>query len=155
MRRTFSLTLLTAAALLTGASTVAWAGGPAMGHHHAFKNTLMSIPNLSAEQKQKISDLLTTAKNQTAPLKEQIMAARKEVVTLWAEDNVDKQAITAKEGEIEGALAKVKPIWADFFMQLHDVLSSPQRAWLALHGPGMHEGADFGMDGNCECNQQK
>ncbi len=150
MTKTLNATLL-AAALLTGLSGIAWAGPGHMGMHHAMKNTLMSIPNLTAEQHQRISDLLNTAKNQTAPLHGQIVAARKEMATLWAADTVDKQTIAAKESEIEGALGKIKTVWADFFMQLHDILTSPQRAWVALHGPAMQD--DMGMGGNCSCNQ--
>jgi Spy/CpxP family protein refolding chaperone len=158
MRTTITTTL--GAVLLAGvlsATTSAVAAvdaGAHMGMHHAMKNTLMSIPNLSADQRQRITDLLNTAKNQTAPLKQQIMGDRKEMATLWAADNVDKQAIAAKQADLEGALGKAKNIWTDFFMQLHDVLTSPQRAWLALHGPGMHDEAGMGFGQECPCNQQ-
>jgi Spy/CpxP family protein refolding chaperone len=153
MTRTLNAVLLTTA-LLTGLSTAALAEAPANpGMHHAMKNTLMSIPNLTPEQRQKTTDLLNTAKTQTAPVRDQIVAARKEMATLWAADTLDKPAIAAKQGEIEGSLGKIKTIWADFFVQLHDVLTSSQRAWVTLHGPGMHEGGDFGMGANCQCNQ--
>jgi Spy/CpxP family protein refolding chaperone len=155
--RTLNVAIM-AVALLTGITTaraepMGNGGHMWMGHH--FKKALMTIPNLTTEQRQKVEDLLNTAKTQSAPLKDQILTARKELGALWAADTMDRSALTAKQGEIEGALAKLKPIWASFFIQLHDVLTSPQRAWLVLHGPGMHDGPNMGMvpDHECPCNQ--
>lgn len=152
--RTLKAVIL-ASSLAMAVPVAAQSEAPPMGHpgmHHAMKDTLMSIPNLGADQRQRITDLLNNVKTQSAPLHEQIKTDRKELTTLWAADTIDKQALAAKQADLEGALGKVKTIWVDFFMQLHDVLTSPQRAWLALHGPGMHDNA-FGAGQNCPCNQ--
>ncbi len=155
MTSTVSVALLTAL-LLVGMSIHAEAQGGPGGK--GVKNVLLSIPNLSAEQKTRITDLTNTAKNQTAPLKQQIAAARKDMAHLWAADELDKQAIAAKQGEVVGAMAKSRGVWSDFFVQLHDVLTSPQRAWLALHGPGL-QGNDAGSElgqapaKECPCEQ--
>ena len=110
---------------------------------HGVKTLLTSIPGLSADQKNRITHLTNTAKMQTAPLHEQIAAARKNLARLWSADELDKQAIAAKQAELDGAMAKVRAIWDDFFVQLHDVLTTMQRSWLAARAPGLH-GSDAG-----------
>jgi hypothetical protein len=55
-------------------------------------------------------------------------------------------------------MAKLRGVWAELFVQLHDALTSPQRAWLALHGPGLHgndAGPDLGVPPakDCPCDQ--
>lgn len=107
------------------------------------KTLLTSIPGLSADQKNRITHLTNTAKMQTAPLHEQIAAVRKYLARLWSADELDKQTIASKQAELDAAMAKVRAIWDDFFVQLHDVLTAPQRTWLAARAPGLH-GSDAG-----------
>jgi Spy/CpxP family protein refolding chaperone len=116
---------------------------PAGVGQQGVKTMLMSIPGLNADQKNRITHLTNTAKMQTAPLHEQIAAARKNLARLWSADELDKSAIASKHAELDGAMAKVRAIWDDFFVQLHDVLTTQQRSWLAARAPGLH-GSDAG-----------
>lgn len=127
------------------ATTPARAAQPtrAVTGQQGVKTMLMSIPGLSADQKNRIAHLTNTAKMQTAPLHEQIAAARKNLARLWAADQLDKQVIAAKQADLDAAMAKVRVIWDDFFVQLHDVLTATQRSWLAARAPGLH-GSDTG-----------
>jgi Spy/CpxP family protein refolding chaperone len=129
---------------------------PAGGGQRGARNLLMTIPNLSADAKTRIAHLTNTANMQTAPLRVQIGAIRKDLARLWAAEEPDKQTIASKRAELEGAMAKVRAIWADFFMQLHDVLTAPQRAWLAARAPGLHgsdAGPDLGLSPMCPCGE--
>jgi Spy/CpxP family protein refolding chaperone len=144
------------AILLAGLTTVAFAQGLGGGGHKGFKNGLPPIPDLTQEQKQKITDLKTTAMQQSPPLHEQIVTIRKDIRALWTADSLVRAAITKKEAEAEGLMQKVKGIWTDFFFQLHDVLTPAQRTWLAQHGPGKDghfggPGMGLGAEGSCPC----
>jgi len=140
--------------LFAGASSAAWAQGPGGMGHPGFRGELPPIPDLTQDQKSKIAELKSTAMKQTAPLHDQIVLLHKAIHVLWAADNLDRAAIAAKQTEVDGVQAKVKGIWTDFFFQLHDVLTSAQRTWMAAHGPGKgrhHGGAGFGMGQGHEC----
>lgn len=130
----------------------------AAGTGRAAKNVLMSIPNLNADQRSRIAHLTNTVKMQTAPLREQIFAARKNMARLWAAEQLDRQSMSAKQAEMDGAMAKVRALWTDFFVQLHDVLTGPQREWLAARAPGLYgsdAGPDLGMapPKDCPCGE--
>lgn len=140
------------AILLAGISAPALAQAPAaggVGHRGIHGGGLPAIPDLTQDQKQKIEALKATAMQQAAPLHEQIAALRKDLKTLWAADPLDRQAIASKQAEVDGVRAQMKPIWSNFFFQLHDILTPAQRAWLAehKHGKGGHAGGPgFGMN---------
>jgi Spy/CpxP family protein refolding chaperone len=138
------------AILLAGLSSPAFAQAPAGGGagHRGMHGGLPPIPDLTADQKQKIADLKTTAMQQSAPLHDQIAALRKDMQALWAADPLDRQAIASKQAAVDALHTQMKAIWSDFFFQLHDVLTPAQRAWLAQHGPGKGGhlgGPGFGM----------
>lgn len=114
-------------------------------NRHSVKSLLLAIPNLTSDQKNRIAHLTNTVRMQTAPLREQIAALRRDMARLWAGDPVDAHATSVKQSELLGVLAKMYTVWADFFAQLHDVLTPPQRAWLALRAPGLY-GSDAGAD---------
>lgn len=129
--------------LATAAPHAAWSASPSAGQH-GVKTMLMTIPGLNADQKGRIARLTNTARLQAAPLHEQIAAARKNLARLWSADELDKTTIASKRAELDGAMASVRAIWDDFFVQLHDVLTPTQRAWLAARAPGLH-GSDAGV----------
>jgi hypothetical protein len=142
--------------LAIASPNAAVAAGADVGQH-GVKTLLTSIPGLSADQKNRITHLTNTAKMQTAPLHEQIAAARKNLARLWSADELDKQSIASKQAELDGAMAKVRAIWDDFFVQLHDVLTTTQRSWLAARAPGLHgsdAGAQLGVSPKgCVCGE--
>jgi len=157
MSKTASIILVGAIVALPGAQPRHAQAAGAVTGHHGSRNVLLAIPNLSADQKSRIGHLTDTAKMQTAPLREQIAAARRNLVRLWSADELDRQAISSKRGELETTMAKVRGIWADFFMQLHDVLTAPQRSWLASQGVGL-SGGDAGPElgaapKECSCGE--
>ncbi len=138
------------------AAASAKAARPARGEPLA-RNVLMSVPNLTADQRSRITHLLGTTKIQTAPVRQQIAGIRRDLARLWSADQPDQTAIAVKRGELEGSMAKVHAIWNEFFAQLHDVLTSSQRNWLASHAPGLH-GSDPGRElgegaTDCSCGE--
>jgi Spy/CpxP family protein refolding chaperone len=139
------------AILLVGLSTSAFAqspGGFGMGHRGG-KGGLPPIPDLTQDQKAKIADLKATAMQQAAPIHEQIVVIRKAIRVLWTADSLDRATIASKQAELDVLVVKMKGIWTEFFLQLHDVLTPAQRTWLAQHGPGK-----FGHPGDAGAEQQ-
>jgi len=157
-----------AALLLVGAP--AWAqnnkggmnnnkGGMMKGNH----NAAMAALNLTPEQKQKIDALKDAAMKQSEPLRKEMQSKMAEMKGLWMVDKPDKEAIGRKQAEMDSTRQKLRAIWTDFHLQMHDVLTPEQRAKWAEHfggmmgkGQGMHNGMHGGMGegmgmGMCPC----
>ena len=123
-------------------------------------NVLMAIPNLTAEQRKRITDLVNVARMRSAPFRQELFTARRELARVWAADKLDQQFIMRKEAAVGQAAGKAKLVWNELFVQLHDLLSSSQRRWLALHGAGLYGATDgipdFTMSTGpyCPCAEQ-
>ena len=145
------------ALLLAAAMAVAWPPPSRAQAHNDVKKMLLSIPGVTSEQKKRMTDLTNVARMRSAPLREQVTACRKYIATLWAADNVDKQAIARKQGELDGAVAKLRAIWANLFVQLHDLLTSSQRTWLADRASSLYSdlGGEWTAVWDCRCVGQR
>jgi Spy/CpxP family protein refolding chaperone len=154
---TKSLGITASRVLLVAAFSVAWFPQSRAQAGNDVKKTLLSIPGVTGEQKNRISDLTNVARMQSAPLREQVTACRKYIATLWAADAVDTQAIARKQGELDGAVNKLRTIWADLFLQLHDLLTPPQRTWLAARASNLYSdlGGEWTAGSDCRCASQR
>lgn len=154
-----------AAVLLVGAP--AWAqnnkgmqnnkGGMMKANH----NGAMAALNLTPDQKQKIDAMKEAAMKQTEPLRKEMQTKMAEMRGLWLADKPDKEAIVRKQAEMDSTRQKMRAIWTDFHLQMHDVLTPEQRAKWGEHfdstngkGKGMHGGMEMGM-GMCPCMEGK
>jgi Spy/CpxP family protein refolding chaperone len=61
-------------------------------------------------------------------------------------DKPDKDAIVRKQAEMDSTRQKMRAIWTDFHLQMHDVLTPEQRTKWAEHFGGMN-GKNHGMHG--------
>jgi Spy/CpxP family protein refolding chaperone len=125
------------------------------GAHRRLSKVLMAIPSLTADQKARVLGLANTGRLKSAPFREQQSNARKAMASLWAADTVDQAAVARKQAELDGVAAKITALWTEVFLQLHDVLTAPQRAWLASRGSGVY-GAYAGPDTGqgCPCSEE-
>jgi len=146
--------------LLAAAFSFAWLSqsrAQAGNNGNDIKKMLLGIPGVTSEQKKRISDLTNAARMQSAPLREQVTACRRYIATLWAADAVDKQAIARKQTELDGAVAKLRAIWGELFIGLHDILTSPQRTWLAARAANLYSdvGGEWTAVSDCRCAGQR
>lgn len=120
-----------------------------------IRKVVFAIPGLTSEQKTRVTDLASVARMRSAPLREQVSAARRYIASLWAADALDKEAIARKQAELDGAVAKLRGIWGEFFTELHDLLKTEQRSWLALRSPGIQiDAVGESATADCPCNQR-
>ncbi len=134
-------------AAATIGQAVAHAGQRGMGMGMGMKGGLPPIPDLTQEQKQKITDLKNGAIQQTAPLHDEMAGLWNGLKTLWTADALDRDAISKRLGEIDAVHRKVRDVWADFFFKVHDILTPAQRTWLAQHHGKGGRGMGGGMAG--------
>jgi Spy/CpxP family protein refolding chaperone len=159
-----NVTVLGLAALLVGAPTAAWAQnkgdmqkGDMQGKGDMMKgnhNGAMAALKLTPDQKQKLETMKDAAMKQAEPLRKEMQTKMSEMKGLWLADKPDRDAIVRKQAEMDSTKQKLRTIWTDFHLQMHDVLTPEQRMKWADHfgsmmakGHGMH-GNGMGM---CPC----
>jgi len=105
------------------------------------------ISNLTPEQQTKIAALRAAAVEKAAPLRGELEAKMIEMQQLWAAEKPDRKAITGKQAEMDTIHQKIRVIWTDFGLDVHALLTPPQRAEWAQAGPGHGMGMGPGMMG--------
>ncbi len=168
MLKTAALTL----AFLAGVSAPA-AAQSRMGNMHRDRDAgawgaQCPALDLTPDQQSRVSALRDAAASKSAPLRAQLQTKMAEMKKLWARDNPDRQAIFAKQGEMESIHRQLRTIWTDFGLQVHAILTPEQRGkWAECAkgmmgmmgmGPGMGMGryrggpdGGPGMGGECTC----
>lgn len=120
-----------AVAILFSASAFAQMGpGRERGMRHQH------IPNLTAEQSTKLQALKKTHWDQTAPIRQQLMAKKSEMHSLWLSPKLDQAAIVAKQKEISDLQAKMAEISIDHRFEMRRVLTPEQLAQAGDFGQG-------------------
>ena len=100
--------------------------------------------SLTPEQQGKIAELKAAAMPKAAPMRAELQSKLVEIRKLFAVDTPDRQAILAKQTETEPIHRKLREVWTDFALQVHDVLTPQQRAMWAETGWGMGPGMGLG-----------
>ncbi len=122
---------LFAAAILCSASAFAQMGpGPERGMRHQH------IPNLTAEQSTKLQALKKAHWDQTAPIRQQLMAKKGEMHSLWLSPKPDQSAILAKQKEISELQAKLAEKSIEHRFEMRQILTPEQLAQAGNFGQG-------------------
>jgi len=103
------------------------------GRHPACMRTM---PNLTAEQTDKLTQLRTQRDQQAAPIRNEMIAKRAELRNLWLQTNPDEAAIKAKHQEINDLRAQLQDVMTEYRLQVGKVLTPEQRAQLQSSRPG-------------------
>jgi Spy/CpxP family protein refolding chaperone len=88
--------------------------------------------NLSAEQSSKIQALGEARLKEVSPLQNQLFSKRAELGLLWIQSNPDQEKITAKQKEISNLRDQVQEKATQYRLELRKVLTSEQKAQLAV-----------------------
>jgi periplasmic protein CpxP/Spy len=150
-----ALTVAAGAALARGFGHMG--GGPGGGPGHmgfGFGPRAAEALGLSADQQKQLADLRTKVDDELAPVRAQLEAKHKELWDLWTAPNPDRNAILAKQAEIEPLRQRVQAAMVDFRLAALKVLTPEQRtkaqSLVAQHGGGFGPGAGPGP-GGCPC----
>ncbi|MDR2861405.1 MAG: Spy/CpxP family protein refolding chaperone [Syntrophobacterales bacterium] len=114
-------------------STSAYAFGEGRGHGGKMDGRMFMLEgfkklNLTADQKAKLEALKEECKKETLPLKEQMMAKRTELRTLWLEDNPNAEKIKAAQKEMSLLRDQMMDKMTTFRLLAHALLTPEQKA---------------------------
>jgi len=94
--------------------------------------------NLGAEQTQKMQALQESFFKETIPLRNELMAKKLELRTLWAQTNPDQEKILAKQKEINALTAQLQEKATKHRLEIRQILTPEQQAQMRnfAWGPG-------------------
>jgi Spy/CpxP family protein refolding chaperone len=159
MHRKLTVIGLSALVLVMGAATTGLAqpkgppgpgpGGPGMGPG------MFRALQPTAQQRQKFVELKAGLIRKTANLRAELVIKRGELGLLWQADQPSRQAILAKQAEMDGLRAKLREAHVDLKLNLLKILTPQQRDFIKQHpgmlrgggGPGMGHGGRRWMRG--------
>lgn len=132
------LSILTATLVFLLIASLAFAGG--WGRGYGVAPYAASNLNLTAEQSGKLQALRETYLNEVTPLQNQLFSRRAEMQMLWAKQNPDQQAITAKQKEIFELQQQLQEKSTRYQLDCRNVLTPEQQSQMAAFGPGYGRG---------------
>ncbi|OQA29812.1 MAG: Zinc resistance-associated protein precursor [Betaproteobacteria bacterium ADurb.Bin341] len=113
------------------------------GHGRGMRDP--QIPNLTAEQSTKLQALRKAHWDQNAPIRQQLMAKKSEMHSLWLSPKPDRAAIVAKQKEISDLQAKLAEKAIDHRFEMRQVLTPEQLAQAGDFGQGRGKGRRGGQ----------
>jgi zinc resistance-associated protein len=103
---------------------------------------VQTMPNLTAEQSAKLTELRNQRDQEAAPIRNEMIAKRAELRNLWLQANPDEGAIKAKHQEINDLRNKLQTIMTEYRIEVGKILTPEQRAQLQLSGRGWDHRGD-------------
>jgi len=91
---------------------------------------VQTMPDLTAEQSAKLTELRTQRDQEAAPIRNEMIAKRAELRNLWLQANPDVNAIKAKQQEINDLRNKLQAIMTEYRIEVAKILTPEQRAQL-------------------------
>lgn len=115
---------------LAGSFAVAggWGRGGGAGRYEAL--------GLSQEQTGKMEALGAECRREAEPLRKELFGKREELRKLWANPDLNAQAITAKQGELRALQEKMQAVRLQCETERRALLTPEQKARLAELRPG-------------------
>ena len=111
-------------------------------HHrgHMFGPRMVEKLGLTQAQQDQLAALKTNLKAQIAPVRQVIQVKRAELKALWSAPNKDKNAILAKEAEIDQQRGTIRAAMVDFRIAFNNLLTPEQQAQLQQMKANHHRG---------------
>ncbi len=126
--------LVIAVFLLMDGGAHAFGGPCAMGRGAGSVPSVVSILQLSEDQKAVIESLHEEFEQEFRPLQNQLLSKRGELAQLWAKTDPDQQRIAAKELEIQEIQCQIQELSTSYHMKCRQILSPEQRKTLSTLG---------------------
>jgi Spy/CpxP family protein refolding chaperone len=147
---TMKKTMLILSALSLLGSTAAFAqdnGAPPQQQHqfrhrrHGFGGQrMMAKLGLTQAQQDQVNALKSNLKAEIGPVRQVLQQKRGELKTLWSAPNKDRNAILAKEAEIDQQRGIIRTAMVDFRIAFNNLLSPQQQAQIAQMKANHHRG---------------
>lgn len=123
-------------------------GGPGRGQGALGGTGPGAGLDLTAEQQQRLAKLRAEHSAQMAETRAALQVKRTELRALWLADSPDRQAILAKQAEMEPLRAKLRQARVDHRLVVHTLLTPEQRVrWADRPGRGRGMGPGCGQGG--------
>lgn len=113
------------------------------GHRHGhmmFGQQMAEKLGLTQAQQDQLTALKTNLKAQIAPVRQIIQQKRTELKALWSAPNKDRNAILAKEAEIDQQRGTIRAAMVDFRIAFNNLLTPDQQAQLQQMKANHHHG---------------
>jgi Spy/CpxP family protein refolding chaperone len=138
------IALVAALALPVYAHGRGWnkAGRAGIGPEGRQPACVQTMPNLTAEQSAKLTELRTQRDQEAAPIRNEMIAKRAELRNLWLQTNPDEAAIKAKQQEINDLRNKLQSIMTEYRLEAGKILTPEQRAQLQSSRQGWDHRGD-------------
>ena len=121
------------------------------GHYGKSGKAGASMPELTAEQENQITDLKMKLIKETEPIKTELKIKQMELQTLWKEDNPDAKKILAKTKEISALKTSLQEKMINHKLAILKILTPEQKKMMkekmGMHDMGCCGMGDCGMDG--------
>jgi Spy/CpxP family protein refolding chaperone len=101
-----------------------------------------NIANLTPEQSAKLKELREKHDNDVLPLRNELIAKRAELRSLWSQGNPDQSAIKAKQQEVNDLRTKLQDRMTEYRIEVGKILTPEQQAQLQSSRPA------WGYSGN-------
>jgi len=109
---------------------------------------MQTIPNLTAEQSAKLTELRTQRNQEAQPIRNEMIAKRAELRNLWLQGNPDEAAIKAKQQELNDLRVKLQDTMTKYQLEVNKVLTPEQQAQLQAKRPGWDYKGDMKRPGS-------
>lgn len=151
-------TLISSAALARGGGMGPGGGctdhGMGMGPGMGVGPGALQALGLDADQQKQVAGLRTKLDAELAPVRQKMATLRGELQALWRVAEPDRQAIFAKQAEMDTLRDNLRAAMTDFRLAVHKLLTPEQRqraAQLSQERGKGPRGHGLGCDGNGPC----
>jgi Spy/CpxP family protein refolding chaperone len=109
---------------------------------------VQTIPNLTAEQSAKLTELRAQRDQKALPIRNEMIAKRAALRNLWLQSDPDKAAIKAKQQEINDLRTKLQDSMTEYRLEVSKILTPEQQAQLQSKRPVRNYGPDAKKHGD-------
>lgn len=110
------------------------------GHRFGFGQKMIEKLGLTQAQQDQLTALKSNLKAQMAPVRQVMKAKHAELKALWSAPNKDRDAILAKEAEIDQQRGVMRAAMVDFRIALNNLLTPQQQEELQQMKADHHHG---------------
>lgn len=122
------LGILIMAMVLAASNVYAFRGGQGMGPGMGMNPCLVSIPDLTEDQKALMRTKQEAFQEDIDPLREKLFNTRVELRALWSRADPDEAGIKAKQAEVQSLQSRIQERATQYRLECRQILTPEQQA---------------------------